>query len=70
MRQRKVDLKMKKPFQPEEPPSTLTPERSLLNDVESKLVKAMEPDLVRPLTEQEKHLALEPGARFKQPRSS
>ena len=62
---------MKKPFQPEEPPSTLTPERvALLNDVESKLVKAMERDLVRPLTEQEKHLALEPGARFKQPRSS
>ena len=62
---------MKKPFQPEEPPSTLTPERvALLNDEESKLVKAMERDLVRPLTEQEKHLALEPGAPVKQPRSS
>ena len=63
---------MKKPFiKPEEQPSPLTPERAaLLNDEEGKLVKAMELDLARPLTEQEKHLVLEPGAPVKQPRSS
>jgi hypothetical protein len=33
--------------------------RQLLNDEERKLLRAMEHDLGRPLTEQEEHLALE-----------
>jgi hypothetical protein len=59
----------KKPFISEESPSPLAPRAAPPNNEESKLVKAMERDLVRPLTEQEKLLVLEPGVRLKQPRS-
>ena len=58
-------------FKPEEPSSPLTPEREaarqLLNDEERKMVGAMERELVRPLTEEEERLALEPGAVIEQP---
>jgi hypothetical protein len=59
-------------FEPEEPSPPLTPEREavrqLLNDEERKMLEAMERDLGRPLTEEEEHLALEPGALIEQPR--
>jgi hypothetical protein len=62
---------LKKPSKLKEPPSPLTTERAaLVNDEERKMVEAMERELVRPLTEQEKHLVLEPGAPVKRPRSS
>ena len=57
--------------QPEEPSSPVTPEREaarqLLNDEERKMVAAMERDLVRPLTEEEERLVLEPGPLIGQP---
>ena len=59
-------------FKPEEPSPPLTPEREAarqaLNDEEREILEAMERDLGRPLTEEEKHLALEPGALIEQPR--
>ena len=59
-------------FEPEEPSPPLTPERlaarQKLNDEERKILEAMESDLGRPLTEEEEHLALEPGALIEQPR--
>jgi hypothetical protein len=59
-------------FKPGEPSPPLTPERlaarQRLNDNERKMVEAIELDLGRPLTEQEEHLALEPGALIEQPR--
>jgi hypothetical protein len=59
-------------FKPEEPSSPLTPERKaarqLLNDAERKMVAAMERDLVRPLTEEEERLVLEPGPLIEHPR--
>jgi hypothetical protein len=58
-------------FKPEEPSPPLTPEREavrqLLNDEERKMLEAMERDLGRPLTEEEEHLVLEPGALIEQP---
>ena len=59
-------------FKPEEPSPPLTPERlaarQRLNDDERKMLAAVERDLGRPLTEEEEHLALEPGALIEQPR--
>jgi hypothetical protein len=59
-------------FKPEEPSPPLTPEREaarqVLNDEEREILEAMERDLGRPLTEEEEHLALEPGALIEQPR--
>lgn len=59
-------------FKPEEPSPPLTPEREaarqLLNDEEREIVEAMERDLGRLLTEEEEHLALEPGALIEQSR--
>jgi hypothetical protein len=59
-------------FKPGEPPPPLTPERlaarQRLNDNEREMVEAIERDLGRPLTEQEEHLVLEPGALIEQPR--
>jgi hypothetical protein len=59
-------------FKPGEPSPPLTPERlaarQRLNDNERKTVEAMERDLGRPLTEEEEHLALEPGPLIEQPR--
>ena len=58
-------------FKPEEPSPPVTPEREatrqLLNDEERKMVAAMERDLVRPLTEEEERLVLEPGPLIEQP---
>jgi hypothetical protein len=58
-------------FKPEEPSPQLTPERQaarqLLNDEERKMLEAMERELVRPLTEPEQHLVLEPGPLIEQP---
>jgi hypothetical protein len=59
-------------FNPEELSPPLTPEREaarqVLNDEEREILEAMERDLGRPLTEEEEHLALEPGALIGQPR--
>ena len=59
-------------FKPEHPSPPLTPERlalrQTLNNGERKILEAMESDLGRPLTEEEEHLALEPGALIEQPR--
>jgi hypothetical protein len=59
-------------FKPEEPSPPLTPgreaARQVLNDEERKILEAVERDLGRPLTEEEEHLALEPGALSEQPR--
>jgi hypothetical protein len=59
-------------FRPEQPSSPVTPERAaarqLLNKEERKMVAAMERDLVRPLTEEEERLVLEPGPLIEQPR--
>ena len=59
-------------LKPEEPSPPLTPEREaarqVLNDEEREMLEAMERDLGRPLTEEEEHLALEPGALIEQPR--
>jgi hypothetical protein len=59
-------------FKPEEPSPPLTPERlaarQRLNDDERKMLAAVERDLGRPLTEEEEHLALEPGPLIEQPR--
>jgi hypothetical protein len=57
-------------FRPEEPSPPITPEREaarqLLNKEERKMVAAMERDLVRPLTEEEERLVLEPGPLIEQ----
>jgi hypothetical protein len=59
-------------FKPKEPSSPLTPEREaarkLLNDEERQILESMERELGRPLTEEEEHLALEPGALIEPPR--
>jgi hypothetical protein len=58
-------------FRPEEPSPPLTPEREaarqLLSVEERKMVAAMERELVRPLTEEEERLVLEPGPLIEQP---
>ena len=58
-------------FKPEEPSPPLTPEREaarqLLTDDERKMLEVIERDLARPLTEEEEHLVLEPGALIEQP---
>ena len=58
-------------FKPGELSSPVTPEREaarqLLNKEERKMVAAMERDLVRPLTEEEERLVLEPGPLIEQP---
>lgn len=58
-------------FKPKEPSPPLTPEREAarqrLNENERKMVEAMERELGRPLTEEEEHLVLEPGALIEQP---
>ena len=58
-------------FGPEQPSFPITPEREaarqLLNKEERKMVAAMERDLVRPLTEEEERLVLEPGRFIEQP---
>jgi hypothetical protein len=58
-------------FKPEEPSPPLTPEREaarqLLNDEERKMVAEMERELVRPLTEEEECLVLEPGPLIEHP---
>jgi hypothetical protein len=41
--------------------------RQLLNDEERKMVAEMERDLVRPLTEEDERLVLEPGPLIEQP---
>ena len=59
-------------FKPGEPSPPLTPEREaarqVLNDEEREMLEAMERDLGRPLTEEEEHLVLEPGALIEHPR--
>ena len=59
-------------FKPEETSPALTTEREAarqrLNDDERKMLEAIESDLVRPLTEEEEHLVLEPGALIEQVR--
>jgi hypothetical protein len=42
--------------------------RQLLNDEERQILESMERDLGRPLTGEEEHLALEPGALIEKPR--
>jgi hypothetical protein len=59
-------------FKLEEPFPSSRPEREaarqLLNDEEREIFEAMERDLGRPLTGEEEHLALEPGALIEKPR--